>query len=1466
VEFRILGPLEVVQNGEPLVLGAVQQRALLAVLVLHRGVTVSVDRLIDQLWGERAPATGAKTIQVYVSQLRKVLGAGVIVTERRGYRLEVEPEQVDVDRFDSLVAEGRRALSAGDATLATKLLSSALGLWRGEPLTDFAYERFAQGAIARMQQARLAALEDRIEADLALGSNGELIGELESLVASNPLQERLRGQLMLSLYRCGRQADALSVYRQTRELLREELGLEPSRGLQELERSILEQDASLDGVPGGTATNGARLLGVCPFKGLAFFDRADADYFFGRERLVSDLMARLVESTLVGILGPSGIGKSSLLRAGVLPALSGGVLPGSCGWRQLLIRPGEHPCAELRRALGGDPPGRSLERLSPGERIVVAVDQFEELFTVCQLEAERAAFLEELVAMARDAEQRALVLVALRADFYGRVASYPSFGELLTGSHLLVGPMDRGELARAIEQPAARAGLELEHGLADALVSDVAGEPGGLPLLSTTLLELWREREGRALRYGAYRASGGVHGAVARLAEAAYAQLGETERRIARGVMLRLAGGEDGTLARRRVPLREMERVDGAGPVVAALTDARLLTVSDGEVELSHEALLREWPRYRAWLEEDRIGRRLHTHLTAAAVDWDTRDRDPGDLYRGARLASALDWAAQHDDQLNALERGFVQASRVEAERAASRQRAQNRRLRSLLLGVGVLLVFAVIAGIVALVQRRSATHEAGEATAAARVALARELGAQAVNEPRLDLAMLLAREAVSLDRSPQTEGTLLATLQRRPTVIGTFQLPIARSQQLALSPDGRTLAVSAFRANAVGHVDNGVSVGDVRFYDVRTHALQRPPLTDFGGARAPVYSNDGSLLAYPVVQDSTLIAVRDARTLRLISKLAFNPFQTARQRPDIAHAGIVIAPDQHTVYCEYRAFDLAGNPGPTYLYRWSLPSGRVLSTRRIDLGAVLTLSLIDGGARLVLLDARHVNVFDAHSLRRLSSIPIAPALRAPSAAAFSPDGRTVAIGSRSGAVTFVEEATGESRPGGGAPGIPVTNVAYSPDGHTVVSAGNDDRLIVWDPRSATSTAVLSAPAGRVQGVAFSRDGHTLYSSLLGGVLLAWDLTGDRSFGRRFALGAGSPCCRAVSPIAPPLALSPDGKTFAVRLGTSTIGLFSAQTLQQRASFTITPGSTLVTALAWSPTAPELVVGGYSGLVQLWGVDGAPRLLRSFTGLGPLIGRAEAIQAVAFSPDGRLVAATDSNETEQQPLGGFPANPSDRFAVLAIWRTSSAKLVAKRGLETSPARFDALAFSRSGRLIAVSLPDAGVLVLDPTTGQVRRKLHPLGADGTVSLAFAPDGTLATGTLGGIVQTWNPISGTQLAGPVPVAAGPVTSIAFDPTGHRLATTGGQDGTVKLWFTSTLQQEGTALSIDQGAAATAAFEPGGTRLLVVNDRGNGFSWPISLAAWQQRACTVAGRNLTHREWARFVTGHTYTRVCP
>jgi WD40 repeat protein len=235
------------------------------------------------------------------------------------------------------------------------------------------------------------------------------------------------------------------------------------------------------------------------------------------------------------------------------------------------------------------------------------------------------------------------------------------------------------------------------------------------------------------------------------------------------------------------------------------------------------------------------------------------------------------------------------------------------------------------------------------------------------------------------------------------------------------------------------------------------------------------------------------------------------------------------------------------------------------------------------------------------------------------------------------------------------------------------------------------------------------------------------------------------------------------------------------------------------------------------------------------------------------------VAALDSGSHD-------PQHPNNRLASVAIWHTSSGKPSAPtQDLGTGSGRFDPLAFSSRGRLLAVSAPDGRDLVLNATTAQTLRTLRPVGREYTGALAFAPDGALATATQSGIVQLWNPTSGEQTAGPLPATAGPVSSIAFDPTGQRFVTTGSQDGEVKLWSAATLEQEGSALNTDHRAASAAMFEPRGDSLIVVDNDGNGVTWPTSIAAWKRRACTVAGRNLTHAEWDRFASGHPYPKVC-
>jgi WD40 repeat protein/DNA-binding SARP family transcriptional activator len=1422
VEYRILGPLEVVRDEELVALGAAQQRALLAVLVLQGGKPVSIDQLIDELWGDRGPATAAKTVQVYVSQLRKALGADAIVTQGRGYRLAIEPEQVDAVRFDALRSEGRRALSDGDAARAKDRLCSALGLWRGDALADFAYEPFAQAAIGRLREAHLGALEDRIDADLALGGDEELIGELESLIASNPLQERLRGQLMMALYRAGRQAEALSAYRQTSELLRDELGLEPSRSLQELERSILEQDIALD-----TIQTRREVPDVCPFKGLAFFDRADAEYFCGRERLVSDLVARLVEAPIVGILGPSGIGKSSLLRAGVLQALSAGLLPGSGGWRQALLRPGEHPDADLSRALGGELLEQVLERISPGERLVIAVDQLEELFTLCKQEDERAAFLEQLAAAARDRERRALVLVSLRADFYGRLVSYPRFAGLLSRSHVLVGPMGREELARAIEQPAARAGLELEPGLTDALISDVAGEPGGLPLLSTMLLELWRVRDGRVLRYDPYRTSGGVHGAVARLAEVAYNRLGESEQRIARGLMLRLASGEDAALIGRRVRLSELERVTGAAPVLAQLTDARLLTVADGEVELSHEALLREWPRYRTWLEEDRVGRRVYAHLTAAARDWEARGRDVADVYRGVRLAAALEWRAGHELELNQTERQFLDAGRAVAGRA-------QRRLRMVLGAVAALLAVAVAGAVVALDQRASARNEA-------RAAESERLGLQALTDPRLDRSLLLARQGVALDDSPATRSYLLDALLRSPAAIRVISGDGNPLTALDLSPDGRTLAAGDGRGNLV-------------FFDAASARRIATPYRALRAISAVRFSPDGKLVA---LVEGDVVDLVDARTHQSKALLlAAPPSSSGSDNPWVLGA-ITFSPNSRVL----AAGVIHNQPHRTSadIVRWDVGTGRRLEPpRQIAPTPEATLvGLIASGAQVVTSSAPAdvTIVRDAATLqplRRLRGGDIRGVL--------SPDGRLVALGATDGSVRILDLHTGVLRTAADRHDGAVTDLRFTPDARTLLTAGADGRLIEWNVADAQRIETFAGHAGSVSQIAIAPDGSTAYTAGEDGTVIAWDLAGDKRLDRPFTApprsatvfpgNANSPTnfdpASTTVPVAGfAVATTPDGRGFAVPDDAGYVDVFDSRTLTRTARLPVSPGQQ-VAAVALAPDGRTVAATTQDGHLRFGDLRHPQRL-------GPPQAVSDwPVWSLAFSAEGRWLATNGDITSSDPPL--------------QLWDVRHRRRVNTALLSPRTADPSVVTFSPDGTKLAAAVNDSeGTTAIEILSVPQLAVLKTLPTGPGTSLRFSPDGRLLVfGDVQGRVWLYDTHTWTPRGSPLVAHTGAVVTVSFSPDGRMLATTS-HDGTTRLWEIPSGRPIGTALPGPAQQYVAGAFVDGGTHLVTLDDNGHGNLWDIQPQSWARRACRIAGRTLTRTEWNAALSERTYAPAC-
>src|SRR5262245_27082990 len=405
VEFRILGPLTVRVDGEFVHAGGPKQRGLLALLLLSANRVVSRERLIGELFADQSANSAEHALHNHVSRLRKLLSPRSgdeprLLARPPGYLLRVEPDELDLERFERLAAEGREALAAGDPAAAAASLRAAEQLWTGRPLADLEFERLARVEAERLDELRLAAVEERIDAELALGRHLALVPGLETLIAEHPYRERFRAQLMLALYRCGRQAESLDFYRRTRKLLNEEPGLEPAVELQQLERAILVQDPALQVAVTAAARPLATTAPACPFKGLVPFDEADAQFFFGRERLIEELLPRLTEAPLLLISGPSGIGKSSLVRAGLLSRLTEA--------RQVVIRPGEHPAADLARALGGELP-QALAGLRPRERLLLAVDQLEEIFALSVTEDERLAFVDALMEAAWDPERRVTI-------------------------------------------------------------------------------------------------------------------------------------------------------------------------------------------------------------------------------------------------------------------------------------------------------------------------------------------------------------------------------------------------------------------------------------------------------------------------------------------------------------------------------------------------------------------------------------------------------------------------------------------------------------------------------------------------------------------------------------------------------------------------------------------------------------------------------------------------------------------------------------------------------------------------------------------------------------------------------------------------------------------------------------------------------------------------------------------------
>jgi WD40 repeat protein/DNA-binding SARP family transcriptional activator len=1385
LEFRILGPLSVRVDGEPVPIGGPKQRALLALLLLGANRVVSRDRLIGELFAEQSVNSADHALRNHVSRLRKVLSPAVgheprLVARPPGYLLRVDPGELDLERFERLAADGREALAAGDALAAAASFRQAEALWEGRPLADLEFEPFARVEVERLEELRLASVEERIDAELALGCQLALVGEIESLTAEHPYRERFRAQLMLALYRSGRQAEGLEVYRRTRAFLNDELGLEPGGELQELERAILTQDRALD-----LGSAGVGVLpherDICPYQGLAPFETADAEFFFGRERLVDELSARLAEAPLLALIGASGSGKSSLLRAGLLPAL--------VDFDRVLLRP-------------GDP----LPTLAAG-RTVVAVDQFEELFGATFSERARRDYIDALVEVAWDPERRALVLLALRADFFGHVAPYVELADLIGPNHALLGPMSRAELRRAIEGPAERVGLEVDPALVDALVDDVAGEAGGLPLLSTALADLWGERDGRLLALPAYERIGGVRGAVGRHAEAAVASLDDNGRQIARRVLLRLVAGGDGEpLTRRRVSRGELDADSDprVANVIETLVERRLLVADEGAYEFVHEALLDQWPRLAGWLKEDAEGRRVRRQLTDAAVRWDADGRDAGELYRGARLAAALDWSESEAAGLNRLERQFLDESRAASVRA-------NRRLRALLAAAMVLLVLAVIAGVVAFQAR-------GKARQQATAAVAERLGAQALVEPQIDRALLLAREGVDLDDTTATRSNLLAALLRAPAALAVIRGRDAQVLDEALSDDGRLLIL---RGNS----------GNVSFFDTRTlREVGRPfkadgQLSYCGAIIRPVR-------AVAVSPDSRTVAVGDfdghQSTLYLIDAerrvLRATQVSGAGATDDVAYApnGRTLVTGQTT--------SCASSPPPEQLVLRRASDGSVLHRSNVIPGGRLIGFTPNGRFLLATSGETTSYLFDAHTLVRVR------AFKGAGSGAVSPTADMAAFGQDDGSVSLVDLRTGAVHPMDRRATGKVIGVAFSRDGEVLATTSDDGTVDVWDVPTARLRETFTGHAGAAVSPVFSPDGRTLYTASHDGSVIAWDVRGNRRLGRLFrfapvaATGAG-PLGRGNG--AGAVAVSPDSSLFVTSPGPNRVTLWRTRDLDPVAELRGPYGG--AQSLAFSHNGRLVAATGNGRETVVWDI----RTHKIDKLLGPA-GKGGNI-GVNFSPDDRIVGTAGEDGTVRL----YDVRTGERVAKLIAYGTEQD-----------------IDFSSDGRWVAAAGLGEQISIWDTRTKSLERTID--HNELIFAIRFSPDGTqIATGDVKGNVDFWDVATGRRVGREIGGQNGAVISVSYSPDGKEVMTTS-SDGKFRLIDIATGKLVGAPLPGD-GAAGWGTFFPNGKQIVVALWSGDGVVWNVDPSAWAAQACRVAHRNLTPAEWHDFLPSRPYRRIC-